>query len=68
MAHLYFEIPLPRLFAMTNEEFLQLCSDYLTAALKEDHDRATDEAARRYALQRFGFDPGDPEFGSLGAW
>jgi hypothetical protein len=68
MAHLYYEIPLPRLFEMTTEEFLQLCSDFLAAAVKEDSDRETDEAARQYALKRFGFDPGDPEFGSLGAW
>jgi hypothetical protein len=68
VAHLYFEVPLPRLFDMTTAEFLQMCSDFLAAAVKEDHDRETDEAARQYAVKRFGFDPGDPEFGSLGAW
>lgn len=68
MAHHYYEISLPHLFAMSNDDFLQMCSDYLAAAIKDDSDLEVDKEARAYALKRFGFDPGDPEFGSLGSW
>ena len=46
--HQFFEITIEQLIALSTEDFLGLCSAYLTAALADDIDRESAEYARRW--------------------
>lgn len=59
MMHEYYEISIEKIIEMSDEEFLDLCAQYLEDALEEDRKLDIDRAAREYARRYLGIKDND---------